>query len=146
MIFHVSNLNVRVPYHPLASIWCKLWEDSICEWPLTIYHIISLPISFLSWLRFVSWSSPPPSAKNPSEDRQIFTIFQVISKRKSLRTLNRFLNFSVVCFHWQISWNLKKFKTERVSNWIGAQCSCLGFPSFIIAPCLPPKTTDKLLF
>ena len=34
-IFHVSNLDVRST-HPLASIWRKLWEDSICEWPLRI--------------------------------------------------------------------------------------------------------------
>ena len=23
------------PIHPLVSIWCKLLEESICEWPLT---------------------------------------------------------------------------------------------------------------
>ena len=39
MIFHVSNFNTRKldtrPTHPLASIWHKLGEDSICdEWPL----------------------------------------------------------------------------------------------------------------
>ena len=34
MIFHVSNLNIRVLArltHPLASIWRKLCEDSICK-------------------------------------------------------------------------------------------------------------------
>ena len=31
----MSNINVSAqPIHPLASLWHKLWEDSICEWPL----------------------------------------------------------------------------------------------------------------
>ena len=37
LIFHVSNLNTRVldPHHPLASIWHKLWEDSMWVTPKT---------------------------------------------------------------------------------------------------------------
>ena len=60
-----------------------------------------------------------------------------------------FPNFSFVCFHCKITWHLgkvtKKNKTERVSNWIDAQSSCLGFPSFSVPTCWLPKTTNKLL-
>ena len=30
------------PTHLLASIWRKLWEDSICEWPLMAVQIIQI--------------------------------------------------------------------------------------------------------
>ena len=52
-------------------------------------------------------------------------------------------------FDEKITWQLhkinKKAKTERVSNWIDAQSSCLGFTSFNIPPTLVPETTDELL-
>ena len=56
------------------------------------------------------------------------------STRKLLHALNAFPNFAFVCFHWKIICHLgkvsKKVKTERVSNLIDAQFSCLGFTSF----------------
>ena len=30
------------PTHPLASIWCKLWEVSICEWPLKQTGLVNI--------------------------------------------------------------------------------------------------------
>ena len=36
---------------------CAKW---LKRYLFTVYHIISFPISILSWLRFISWSSPLP--------------------------------------------------------------------------------------
>ena len=78
----------------------------------------------------------------------LFPICQAKSGRKFLHALQAFPNFSLVCFQWNITLNLgkvNKVKSERVSNWIDAQCSCLGFTSFNIPPFLLPKMTDELL-
>ena len=111
----------------------------MCEWFqktfIYSYHIIYLPISVLSRLRFISWSSPSQALLK--------------SKWKFLHALKAFPNVSSVCFHWKITWHLgkanKKVKTERVSNWIDAQSSCLGLTSFNVPSCWLPKTTDYLL-
>ena len=89
------------------------------------------------------------SCKNPEENWQVFPIRQVISTRIFLYTPKTFSNFSFLCFHWKITWHLGKVtkivKTERVSNWIDAQSSCLGFPSFNVPASWLPKRTNKLL-
>ena len=89
------------------------------------------------------------SCKNPEENWQVFPIRQVISTQIFLYTTKTFSNFSFLCFHWKITWHLGKVtkivKTERVSNWIDAQSSCLGFPSFNVPASWFPKRTNKLL-
>ena len=42
------------------------WASDFKRYLFTLYHIISLPISVLSRLRYVSWSSPPPWLFNGS--------------------------------------------------------------------------------
>ena len=78
------------------------------------------------------------SCKNRWENWQIFPIRQVKSTRKILHALKAFPTFSLVCFQWKITSHIgnvnKKVKTERVSNWIDAHCSCLGFTSFNVSP------------
>ena len=119
-----------------------------------------LPISVLSRLRFVWWSPPTPLLFNgPSVEINLkvpnHICLEVICypflkpTRKFLHAIKAFPNFSFACFHWKITWHLrkvnKKVKGERISNWIDAQSSCLGFTSFNLSLCLLSKTTDKLL-
>ena len=89
------------------------------------------------------------SCKNLGKIDKYFPFRQVKSTRKFFHALKVFLNFYFVCFHWKIAWHLgkvnKKVKTDRISNWIDAQSSSLGFTSLNAPPCLLPKTTDKLL-
>ena len=62
------------PIHPLVSIWPKLWEDSICEWPLKqtglafawyqnfLTHWMVYSVYYLGWMvvnisvLFAEWS------------------------------------------------------------------------------------------
>ena len=124
------------------------------------YYIITPSMqSVLSRPRFVWWSPPPLLFNGPSVDINLkvpnHICLEVICypflkpTRKFLHEIKAFPNFSFACFHWKITWHLrkvnKKVKGERVSNWIDAQSSCLGFTSFNLSLCLLSKTTDKLL-
>ena len=126
----------------------------------TLSHIISLPISVLSRLRFISWSSPSPSLFHwPRAQLYLSIIYTFWSEVLSiayyvLDLLNvytwiylfgRYSEGIPGKIIWYLSKGNKKVKTERVSNWIDAQPSCFGFTSFNVFPCLLPKMTDKLL-
>ena len=86
--------------------------------------------------------NPENSCKNCLEVRQIFPIRQVKSSWKFHHALKAFPNFSFVCFHLKITWHLgkvnEKVNTEKVSNWVDTQSSCLKVHEFQRPPLLTP--------
>ena len=91
---------------------------------LTLYHIISLPISILSRLCFISWSSPPPSLFNWPRIQLYLkvpnhvyvlkgNIIHCVNLRKNVfHGLTAFPNFSFFCFHWKMTWHLGKVNAK----------------------------------
>ena len=113
----------------------------------TLYDIISLPISVLSRLRYVSWSSPPPSLFNWPRAQLYVKIPIICTFWSDIYCLIYFV--FIECLYVHLFWHLgkvsKKVTTERDSSWIDAYFSCLGFTSFNVPPCLLPKATNKII-
>ena len=63
LYLHLLLNHISIDLHFTNYFWCRKTVSCTSDFKrylFTLYHIISLSISLLPQLRFISWSSPPP--------------------------------------------------------------------------------------
>ena len=78
---------IQITFHVVTQPHARVTSKDL----FTLYHIISLPISVLSWLRFISWSFPPPSLSN-------WPLAQLYLKVPNLYVLKWYIIYCLIYF------------------------------------------------